>query len=210
MTNHVNPQTFRTSIYIDGFNLYFGLKDKGWQKYYWLDLWEFSRKIAGQRQLVSVKYFTSDIGGPQSKVIRQQTFLSAIRSHCPSVQIIKGKYLTKAVECRKCLTVYDAQQEKVTDVNIASHVINDAWKNIFDVAIIISGDSDLVPPINMVNSEFPSKQVIVGFPPKRTSKEIVSTTKIFYVHESCFKHSQLADTIVRPDGTSISKPSSWT
>lgn len=209
MTNHVNPHPSRTAIYIDGFNLYFGLKSKGWQKYYWLDLWEFSTRLADKRKLVSVKYFTSDISGPQDKVSRQQAFLNAIRVHSPSVQIIKGKYLTKAVQCRKCSTVYDTQQEKMTDVNIASHVINDAWKDIFDVAIIISGDSDLVPPIHMVNREFPSKKVVVGFPPKRTSKEIVSTTQYFYVNESCFKHSQMTDTIIKPDGTFITKPPSW-
>ena len=69
MTNHVNPHPSRTAIYIDGFNLYFGLKSKGWQKYYWLDLWEFSTRLADKRKLVSVKYFTSDISGPQDAAI---------------------------------------------------------------------------------------------------------------------------------------------
>ena len=28
----------RVAVYIDGFNLYYGLKSKGWSRYYWLDL----------------------------------------------------------------------------------------------------------------------------------------------------------------------------
>ena len=28
----------RVVAYVDGFNLYFGLRSKGWKKYYWLDL----------------------------------------------------------------------------------------------------------------------------------------------------------------------------
>ena len=28
----------RVIAYVDGFNLYFGLKAKGWKKHYWLDL----------------------------------------------------------------------------------------------------------------------------------------------------------------------------
>jgi len=35
----------RVITYIDGFNLYFGLKDKGWKRYYWLNLVELSGKF---------------------------------------------------------------------------------------------------------------------------------------------------------------------
>ena len=35
----------RVIVYIDGFNLYFGLRSKGWKKYYWLNLKEFSRSL---------------------------------------------------------------------------------------------------------------------------------------------------------------------
>ncbi len=27
----------RVIVYIDGFNLYFGLKSKGWRRYFWLN-----------------------------------------------------------------------------------------------------------------------------------------------------------------------------
>ena len=30
--------TRRVAVYVDGFNLYYGLRSKGWRRYYWLDL----------------------------------------------------------------------------------------------------------------------------------------------------------------------------
>ena len=44
------------------------------------------------------------------------------------------------------------QNEKMTDVNIATHLIIDAFQDRYDMAMLISGDSDLVPPIKAVHS----------------------------------------------------------
>lgn len=35
----------------------------------------------------------------------------------------------------------------MTDVNIATAIIVDAYKDAYDMAMLISGDSDLTPPI---------------------------------------------------------------
>ena len=35
----------RVIVYIDGFNLYFGLKSKGWKRYYWLNLQKLAIKL---------------------------------------------------------------------------------------------------------------------------------------------------------------------
>ena len=43
--------------------------------------------------------------------------------------------------------------EKGSDVNLAAHLLNDAWKDLFDVAVVISNDSDPATPINMVKTE---------------------------------------------------------
>ncbi|MEJ7594397.1 MAG: NYN domain-containing protein [Planctomycetaceae bacterium] len=90
MTDKIKPKLVRTAVYIDGFNLYYGLKEKNWRKYYWLDLWAFAESLANGRQLVSVKYFTADVGGGGGKVLRQQTFLNAITAHVPQVEIINA------------------------------------------------------------------------------------------------------------------------
>ena len=36
--------TRRVAVYVDGFNLYYGLRSKGWRRYYWLDLHRLSEQ----------------------------------------------------------------------------------------------------------------------------------------------------------------------
>ncbi|MCH8103425.1 MAG: NYN domain-containing protein, partial [Chloroflexi bacterium] len=44
-------------------------------------------------------------------------------------------------------------EEKGSDVNLAAHLLNDAWNGLFEVAAVISNDTDLVAPIRMVTME---------------------------------------------------------
>lgn len=46
-------------------------------------------------------------------------------------------------------------EEKMTDVNIAVELLGDAQDDAFDTAIIISGDSDLTPPVRATLSRYP-------------------------------------------------------
>ena len=57
----------RVAAYIDSFNLYYGLRSKGWRRYYWLDLRRLAERLLrpGQ-QLAAVRYFTT-------RVVRQSS-----------------------------------------------------------------------------------------------------------------------------------------
>jgi hypothetical protein len=44
-------------------------------------------------------------------------------------------------------------EEKGSDVNLAAHLLNDAWKGVFEAALVISNDTDLCEPIRMVAAE---------------------------------------------------------
>ena len=74
----MNPE--RLIFYIDGFNLYFGLRERGWRKYYWLNLQEMcSRLIRSGQELVKVQYFTARINqAKEDKRRRQLTYLEAL------------------------------------------------------------------------------------------------------------------------------------
>src|SRR5437660_317991 len=92
----------RTIAYIDGFNLYFGLRAQGWRKYYWLNLSKFATSVARDEQrVVQVKYFTSRIKGPPDKLKRQNDYLTAIRS-LSDVLIIEGQYRSDPILCPNC------------------------------------------------------------------------------------------------------------
>jgi hypothetical protein len=89
----------RAIVYVDGFNLYFGLRaatggdKKLTKRIYWLDIQKLAEKLVRNRHLVGVKYFTARIKGNPPKENQQNAFLEAIRWHCNKVQIFEGRYL---------------------------------------------------------------------------------------------------------------------
>ena len=60
--------------------------------------------------------------------------------------------------------MFDALEEKRTDVHIGIHMLDDAYQNRCEKQILVSGDSDLVPALNVIKSRFPSKEIIVYVP----------------------------------------------
>lgn len=67
--------------YIDGFNLYFGLKASNWQRYYWLNLQLLlANLLKPDQELVFTKYFTSRISYPLEKQQRQSVFIEALET----------------------------------------------------------------------------------------------------------------------------------
>jgi uncharacterized LabA/DUF88 family protein len=66
----------------------------------------------------------------------------------------------------------------MTDVNIAVQLMGDAFDDAFDVALVVSGDSDLTTPIRRVRERFADKRVIVAFPPRRHSAELKRGTRL--------------------------------
>jgi hypothetical protein len=109
----------RVIAFIDGFNLYFGLKSKGWRRYYWLNPQALALNLLkpGQR-LVSTKYFTARITSPSNdagKQRRQNAVLEAIGT-LPGTRIFYGHYLPKVQSCFRCGSTWNAHEEKMTDV----------------------------------------------------------------------------------------------
>jgi len=98
---------------------------------------------------------------PPDKAKRQSTYIDAISTLADS-SIYFGKYQTNPHTCRNCGHVHNANSEKMTDVNIAVELLQDAFQDAFDVAILISADSDLIAPIAAVKKLFPQKRVIVA------------------------------------------------
>lgn len=109
----------RVIAYIDGFNLYFGLKSEKLSKFYWLDPQKLSSNLLKpDQELIETKYFTSRISAPPDKRKRQTTYLEALET-LPDFRIFYGKYQMNPRKCRKCGWDDIIPNEKMTDVNIA-------------------------------------------------------------------------------------------
>ena len=196
--------------YIDGFNLYFGLKEKGWKRYYWLNLVTLAKSLLKPGQtLQEVKYFTSRISVPPEKANRQNEFIEALGT-LPELSMYFGKYQTNNVTCTKCGHIMLKPNEKMTDVNIAVELLADAFLDSFDVAILISADSDLTGPIRHIAKLFPQKQVIVAFPPSRFSYELQKVASgTFTIGRKKFAESLFPDHVTKTDGHVLNRPDRW-
>ena len=202
----------RVITYIDGFNLYYGMKERGLSRFYWLDLHMLSLQLLRppKQQLVGVKYFTSRVSDPPDKRKRQSDYLEALYAH-RGIRPFEGQFLAKTVDCHGCGRRWPDHEEKMTDVNIATEMLTDCFEKKCDVALLVSGDSDLVPPIRAIRRLFPSNRVIVAFPPARYSINLKSTAHgHFYIDEATLGNSQLPDEVPKPDGYVLKRPASWT
>lgn len=202
----------RTVAYVDGFNLYFGLKSKGWRKYYWLDLPAVAMSLLKPHQiLLGTHYFTSRIrltGNNSPDLLRQNTYIDALK--CRGTQIHEGHFLDKPRHCRQCGAQWLDYEEKMTDVNIAVQMLGDAFDDVFDIALLVSGDSDLTTPIQQIRSRFPKKGIIVVFPPNRHSKQLQKVaTGYLSLSEAKLRSNQLPDPVTAANGYSLIRPSTW-
>lgn len=179
-------------VYIDGFNLYYGIRELRQPSLKWLDIQGLGQSfLAADTELVAVKYFTAQVTSPEHKQQRQKIFLSAIAAYCDKVCIVYGYFLPKSSQCRHCGHNNNIPEEKKTDVNIACAIMEDTYESRFDIAYVVSGDSDLVPPVEKAIAK--GKVVIVASPPNRKSKELNnSATGYFNINPKRFKEQLVA------------------
>jgi hypothetical protein len=97
----------------------------------------------------------------------------------------------------------------MTDVNIAVAMLSDAYHDLFDTAILVSGDSDLTAPILEIRQEYPLKRVVVAFPPDRHSKRLREIAPWIVVPEEALRRSQFPDVMTLPNGSSVFRPPAW-
>lgn len=212
---YVKPPT--AIVYIDGFNLYYGVL-KG-TPYRWLDLGAFARAITPQKYAVQqIRYFTakvSPVPNNPSVHVRQTAYLDAIAAQCPNVAIQYGHYLRHPVNLpdanapgvmRRVLKT----EEKGSDVNLAVHLVNDAWVGGHQAAVVVSNDSDLLEAIKLTKAR---GITIYWLPPLRAGRypaqvlrqEVGSMQRIY---RQTLPACQLPNPVMTPKGA-VHKPAGW-
>ncbi len=199
----------RVVVYIDGFNLYFGMLDAGFDYCKWLNLLLLSNNLLQSNQeLIEVKYFTSRVSNDPEKQKRQNTYIESLES--VGVKIYFGNYQSDTIECKRCNNIWPKYNEKMTDVNIATQILIDAYQDKYDMAMLISGDSDLVPPMKAVHEIFKNKRVFVAFPPKRHNQSVSLIARgSLTIGRKKLVESQFEEKVTKKDGYVLLKPSTW-
>lgn len=206
----------RTYVYVDGFNLYYGAL-KG-TSYKWLDLMAlFTHLLQPQHQILKIKYFTALVNptpNDPDKHIRQKTFIRALQHHIPEMEVFYGHFLSHHVRAalanpqgNQRAAVVIRTEEKGSDVNLAVHLVNDAWLNVYDCAVVVSNYSDLAEALRLVRTQH-GKAIGVITPHKSPqSRQLIRfATFVGRIRTGVLRASQLPDPI---PGTAIRKPTAW-
>ena len=189
------PLKKRVTVYIDGFNFYYGLKrslqaDSKWGNAYWIDMVRLCEGFLAQdEELEKVIYFTASplSSGKQN---RQGAFLNANKIIGGNrFEVVRGKYLEKHIMCPYCKGDISRPEEKKTDVNISVRMINDCIHGLTDTVVLVSADSDLIPPLALIRKEFPSIKLKVWFPPSNYSNDIADTLLAWKLKPTLMKKS---------------------
>ena len=165
--------------------------------------------------LEKVVYFTASPLNP-AKSSRQGTFFNANRLiNKERFEVVRGKYLEKKIICPSCNYTIIRPEEKKTDVNISIRMIADCFQDKTDTLILVSGDSDLLPPIEFIQKNYPQKKIKVYFPPTIYSHNIETNmrchkSKVVLLEKNLnrFLRCQMPDCVSK-NGVSYHIPEKW-
>ncbi|MBI5152791.1 NYN domain-containing protein [Candidatus Peregrinibacteria bacterium] len=161
----------RVCIYIDGSNLYNSLKNNGCADMKF-DFGGFARSFVGNRKLQEAKYYIGEIisfpDDDKSMRLRRHQRMLFEKLKKMGFYIIKGQLLK----------IGNVFIEKGVDVKIAIDMVEGAYEDRYDSAILITSDGDLAPAIEMVVRK--NKKVeIVGFE-NRFSYALMQKASIYH------------------------------
>jgi uncharacterized LabA/DUF88 family protein len=214
--------------YVDGFNLYHrALKDNPSLK--WLDIPALMRLyLNADDKLERVRYYTSRVSGrtDQGQPLRQDAYIRALVG-LGVVTVHFGNFLSRPV-CRPLLktiplvhprvnghqyVMVHNTEEKGSDVNLASHLLRDGFQGLYDAAIVISSDGDLIEPLRIVKEEI-KKPVILAYPDlERGSVPIklkAACSVVRYMRRADLFNCQLVNPARARNGQLLVRPKEWT
>lgn len=134
----------RVSIFIDGSNFYHSTKALNISNK--VNFEKLIRNLVKDRDLVKVFYYNAslDISANSRIYWKQQKFFNMLKK-IPKFELILCKL--RKVSRDRSYTVYELKGD---DTHLVSDLVGDAYENLYDTAIIVSGDEDFVSPINRV------------------------------------------------------------
>lgn len=208
----------QTRVYVDGYNLYYACL-KGTQ-HKWLNLHRLVQSQLPKNNIDKIRYFTARVSArphDPTQPQRQETYFRALAT-LPEIEIHYGHFLTHEVTMPDAAAWRAGQykparviktEEKGSDVNFAAHLLMDAVDDLFDVAVIMSNDSDLKEPIRLVRERFGKRIVLLT--PRQTKisgalKPLADFVKQFGPNTLAAAQfqNQLSDKI-----GNITKPKGW-
>ena len=164
----------RVAVYFDGFNMYHAIDDLKDPYLKWVNLSKLSQLLIQKngQEIVKISYFSAIATYFQNtehegRIRRHESYIRALESK--GVICILGNFAKRdhRYKGRGYKAVWQRREEKQTDVAIAVHVTMDAHDDLFDRALIVSLDTDMLPIFRNLKLRFPQKKLITVAPPSR-------------------------------------------
>jgi len=159
----MTDRTDRVMVFIDGSNLYHSLKENF--KRTDIEMGKLADKLLEKRRLIRVYYYNARVGRKEEpeRYIRQQAFFNSVSS-------------TPYFELRLGRLVYvdwphSPPYEKGVDIQLATDLLTHSFKNNYDVAILVAGDSDYAGALQAVKDNGKNVEVAL-FGKERTSRQL--------------------------------------
>jgi uncharacterized LabA/DUF88 family protein len=165
----------RIVCFVDGLNLFHAISRLKIPHLNWIDLQALTKFYIKSRdeEVTRILYFSAlatHMDESSQKI--QQSYVTALQLR--NIKPVLGHFKQKDRYCPKCLSHSRAHEEKETDVNIALALLDLAYQDVYDRALLISNDSDLAPAIRNVRERFPEKKITIVAPPlSRQCNELI-------------------------------------
>ncbi len=217
----------RTVVYVDGYNLYYGLL-RG-TKLKWLDLFGLFEHyvLAPDAELLEVRYYTAPVlarmcDDPESPA-RQRIYIQALRQmHSTRLKIVEGRIAATKPYQRLAEPIPEVPHlervkvldfnEKKSDVNLASDMIAGAWTGAYEQAVICSNDTDLEAALKTVRSYHPALRIGLVAPVPSSDHRYISGDLKRHAHWAkplSVAHVAKAQLPDRIPYSAIHKPKAW-
>ncbi|MCC2095990.1 MAG: NYN domain-containing protein [Hyphomicrobiales bacterium] len=225
----------RAIFYIDGFNFYYSrlLRQR---QYRWLDIFSLANSLADVGHIVQkVNYYTAFVSGriDPDAVGKQQAYLAALKTNA-GIEVFSGNFtindkwvkLVHPPRAKPDGHVWNAPppefvwasipQEKGSDVKLGAHLVRDGYVDAYDVAYVLTNDTDLIEPIRIVTEEI-GKQVILVPPilprnpenpvPPKSLKLVATDFRL--ITDDMLLQCQFPDEVPKGNGKVLTRPVGW-
>ena len=207
-------------VYIDGFNLY--RRSLQGSEYKWLDIDRLCKYVLNVKRIERIFYFSANVKSlphDPDMAVRQQIYFRALTT-LANVEIVKSHFRSESKYMPISPWIYDSNgvpkkskvwrmKEKGSDVNLASQVLIDAYENNCSSQFILSADSDLVAPIEIVKNRL-KREIGLILPTQRNSKKLKNAVgdNVYHIKSWMLEVSQFPE-IVQDEKGNIFKPTRW-
>ena len=186
-------------------NFYEAGKDKAWYPAGWCN-WKETLAEYCPGPIVSIRYFTTLYAGRTKTRVKRQTLHLRAMKEVAKAEIIYGSCRERPINCPKCKLTLRCRcgcsrrfTEKMTDVNIAVRLVEDAVDNVFDRAYVVSADVDLLAAIHAVLRRAPKSKLVVLIPPESVVSEEFANLERDYPGRAVARHLDLGKLRRFPD-----------